>query len=108
MSSNSQIEELRLKLCSKLMQMGVGDTETMTSGQMFDRIMQKQFGIRNYEVKDPSSKDHQYIGIKITESVPVESNQKDLALKTPPQIEKESSMIDENQKSSYSFQRKSQ
>lgn len=41
MNSNSEMEELRLKLCSKLMEKGIMDTEAMTSGEMFDKLMEK-------------------------------------------------------------------
>jgi hypothetical protein len=54
------------------MELGIVDTEAMTSGEMFDHIMQQQLGIKHYQVKDPTaSENNQYIDIKITESLPI-------------------------------------
>lgn len=36
------------------MELGVIDTEAMTSGEMFDKIMEEQLGVKHYEVKDPN------------------------------------------------------
>ena len=36
------------------MELGVIDTEAMTSGEMFDKIMEKLLGVKHYEVKDPN------------------------------------------------------
>lgn len=60
MDSNSEMEELRLKLCSKLMDLGIVDTEAMTSGEMFDQIMEKQYAIKQYQVRDPTASDNKH------------------------------------------------
>ena len=36
------------------MELGIVDTEAMTSGEMFDQIMEKQLSVKHYEVKDLS------------------------------------------------------
>ncbi len=34
------------------MELGILDTETMTSGEMFDKIMEKQQVVKHYQVRD--------------------------------------------------------
>jgi hypothetical protein len=51
--------------------MGILDTYEMTSGEMFDKIMEKmlekQQNVKHYEVRDPTAnQNNEYIDIKIT------------------------------------------
>ena len=46
MDSNTDFDEVRLKLCAKLMEKGIEDTEEMACSEMLDRLLEKVTGIK--------------------------------------------------------------
>jgi hypothetical protein len=68
------------------MELGILDTETMTSGEMFDIIMEKMTTVKHYELRDTGNNEHEYIDIKITESLPIAEMRNASKLQTPPQF----------------------